>query len=208
MTSITISIIFLAIYTIGLVSVGVWNRKNEDSEAYFLASRALPPWLLSITFIASWWGGGTGVDLVDHAHRNGLSAFWIYGVPVLLATALMYLFAKGIRNVATLSQPQLMNQRYNSTVSMFLTIFIVIFMLLNTAVQIIVVGKFLEAFFDMSYQSGAIVGTLIVLIYSLFGGFKGVVVTDLLQFVFFCLLVCFSSIWLIHNREVLRLLKP
>lgn len=185
MTSITISIIFLAIYTIGLVSVGVWNRKNEDSEAYFLASRALPPWLLSITFIASWWGGGTGVDLVDHAHRNGLSAFWIYGVPVLLATALMYLFAKGIRNVATLSQPQLMNQRYNSTVSMFLTIFIVIFMLLNTVVQIIVVGKFFEAFFDMSYQSGAIVGILIVLVYSLFGGFKGVVVTDLLQFVFF-----------------------
>ena len=185
MTSITISIIFLAIYTIGLVSVGVWNRKNEDSEAYFLASRALPPWLLSITFIASWWGGGTAVDLVDHAHRNGLSAFWIYGVPVLLATALMYLFAKGIRNVATLSQPQLMNQRYNSTVSMFLTIFIVIFMLLNTVVQIIVVGKFFEAFFDMSYQSGAIVGILIVLVYSLFGGFKGVVVTDLLQFVFF-----------------------
>ena len=106
-------------------------------------------------------------------------------MPVLLATILMYLFAKGIRNVATISQPQLMNQRYNSTVSMFLTIFIIIFMVLNTAVQIIVVGKFFEAFFDMSYATGAILGTSIVLTYSLFGGFKGVVVTDLLQFLFF-----------------------
>lgn len=185
MSSTTISIIFLSIYTIGLIGVGVWNRKNENSEAYFLASRALPPWLLAITFIASWWGGGTAVDLVDQAHNEGLSAFWIYGMPVLLATALMYLFARGIRNVGTLSQPQLMEQRYNSKVSLFLTIFIVIFMLLNTAVQIIVVGKFFQAFFDMSYESGAIIGTSIVLIYSLFGGFKGVVVTDLLQFVFF-----------------------
>ena len=91
MSSTTISILFLAIYTIGLVSVGVWNRKNESSEAYFLASRSLPPWILAITFIASWWGGGTAVDLVDHAHRHGLSSFWIYGVPVLLATGLMYI---------------------------------------------------------------------------------------------------------------------
>ena len=185
MSSTTISILFLSLYVISLILIGIWNRKNENSEDYFLASRKLPAWLLAVTFIASWWGGGTAVDLVDHAHRNGLSAFWIYGVPVLLATGLMYLFAKGIRNVATLSQPQLMNQRYNSTVSLFLTIFIIIFMLLNTAVQIIVVGKFFEAFFAMSYQSGAIIGTLIVLIYSLFGGFKGVVVTDLLQFLFF-----------------------
>jgi SSS family solute:Na+ symporter len=165
--------------------VGLWNRKSENSEAYFLASRSLPPWLLAITFIASWWGGGTAVDLVDHAHFIGLSAFWIYGAPVLLATALMFLFAKGIRNVGTVSQPQLMSERYNDKVSLFLTIFIIIFMVLNTAVQIIVVGKFFEAFFDMSYESGAILGTLIVFTYSLFGGFKGVVVTDLLQFVFF-----------------------
>lgn len=185
MSSTVISILFLSIYVFGLISVGIWYRKNENSEDYFLASRALPPWILAVTFIASWWGGGTAVDLVDHAHRHGLSSFWIYGVPVLLATALMFLFARGIRNVATISQPQLMNQRYNSAVSLFLTIFITIFMLLNTAVQIIVVGKFFQAFFDMNYQSGALLGTSIVLVYSLFGGFKGVVVTDLLQFLFF-----------------------
>lgn len=185
MTNVTISILFLTLYVISLIAIGWWNRRSDDSEAYFLASRRLPPWLLAITFIASWWGGGTAVDLVDHAHRNGLSSFWIYGVPVLLATALMFLFARGIRNVSTLSQPQLMNQRYNSVVSLFLTIFIVIFMLLNTAVQMIVVGKFFQAFFEINYSSGVLIGTLIVLIYSLFGGFKGVVVTDLLQFLFF-----------------------
>lgn len=185
MSHITITILFLLLYIFGLISIGIWNRKSVNSEDYFLASRRLPAWLLAITFIASWWGGGSAIDLVDQAHRTGLSAFWIYGVPVLIATALMYLFARGIRNVATISQPQLMNRRYNNHVSLLLTIFIVIFMVLNTAVQIIVVGRFFHAFFNMSYQSGAILGTLIVLTYSLFGGFKGVVLTDLLQFVFF-----------------------
>ena len=191
MQNTTITTIFLALYVIGIIAVGIWNRKSENSEDYFLASRKLPAWLLAITFIASWWGGGSAIDLVDHAHQNGLSTFWIYGVPVLIATALMYVFAKGIRNVATISQPQLMKQRYNSTVSLLLTVFIIIFMVIASAVQVIVVGKFFLAFFDMSYEMGAVLGTLIVLTYSLFGGFKGVVLTDLLQFVFFLFTVIF-----------------
>lgn len=181
----TVTIVLLAIYVIAIIAIGIWNSKNDNSEDYFLASRKLPAWLLAITFIASWWGGGSAIDLVDHAHNNGLGSFWIYGVPVLIATALMYLFSKGIRNIGTISQPELMGQRYNDTVSLMLTIFIIIFMVIASAVQVIVIGRFFHAFFDMGYGNGALLGTGIVLTYSLFGGFKGVVLTDLLQFVFF-----------------------
>ena len=189
MPRMAITVLFLLLYVIGIIGVGIWYRKSKNNEDYFLASRQLPAWLLAITFIASWWGGGSAIDLVDHAYRNGLSTFWIYGVPVLIATALMYLFAKGIRNVGTISQPQLMNRRYNATVSLLLTIFIIIFMVIASAVQVIVIGKFFQAFFGLSYVTGACLGTLVVLTYSLFGGFKGVVLTDLLQFIFFLLTV-------------------
>ncbi|MDN6310274.1 MAG: sodium:solute symporter family protein [Flavobacteriaceae bacterium] len=185
MPNTTLTILFLSLYVIAIIALGIWNRKSQNSENYFLASRQLPAWLLAITFIASWWGGGSAIDLVDHAHKNGLSSFWIYGVPVLIATALLFLFAKGIRNIGKISQPQLMEARYNSTVSLLLTVFIIVFMVIASAVQVIVIGKFFQAFFDMSYASGAVLGTLIVLVYSLFGGFKGVVLTDFLQFLFF-----------------------
>lgn len=185
MSRIHITILFLVFYVIAIIAVGIWNSKNDNSEDYFLASRKLPAWLLAITFIASWWGGGSAIDLVDHAHKNGMNSFWIYGVPVLIATALMYVFAKGIRNIGSISQPQLMKERYNDTASLLLTIFIIIFMVIAAAVQVIVIGRFFHAFFDLSYEIGATIGTLIVLTYSLFGGFKGVVLTDFLQFLFF-----------------------
>ena len=190
----TLTIIFLSLYVIAIVAIGIWNSKNDSSEDYFLASRKLPAWLLAITFIASWWGGGSAIDLVDHAHNNGLSSFWIYGVPVLIATALMYLFSKGIRNIGTISQSELMEQRYNETVSLMLTIFIIIFMVIASVVQVIVMGRFFHAFFDIGYENGAILGTVIVLTYSMFGGFKGVVLTDLLQFVFFL----FTGVYLFY----------
>lgn len=184
--------VLLAIYIIVVSYIGYRSRKSRSSEEYFLASRSLPSWLLAITFVASWWGGGSAIDLVDHANRDGLSTFWIYGVPVLIAVALMYIFAGGIRRIGTLSQSELLERRYDGRAASMLSLFIIIFMTIGAAVQVIVVGMFFQSFFGVSYEIGATLGTLLVLFYSLFGGFRGVVLTDLLQFVFFL----FSSIFL------------
>lgn len=180
-----LSVIFLIIYTLIVIFIGVKNSHAKDSSDYFLASRKLPSWLLAVTFIASWWGGGSAIDLVDHAYTNGLSAFWIYGVPVLLSTLLMSYFAGKIRKAATISQPELFAKRYNETAALILTFFVLVFMVIGAAVQIIVIGHFFQSFFNISYVLGAVIGTSIVLFYSLFAGFKGVVLTDLLQFGFF-----------------------
>ncbi len=182
----------MVLYTAVVSYIGYRSRSSESGEDYFLASRSIPSWLLSITFVASWWGGGSAIDLVDQANRAGLSTFWLYGVPVLIATALIYLFAAPIRRLGTISQPQLMERRYDRRAGAMLSLFIVIFMTIAAAVQVIVVGQFFQSFFGVSYEVGAILGTSLVLFYSLFGGFRGVVLTDLLQFVFFL----FAAIYL------------
>ncbi len=178
-------IVTLLVYTLAVSYIGFIYRKSRNSEDYFLASRSLPAWLLAITFIASWWGGGSAVDLVDIAHGDGISSFWIYGVPVLIATFLMFIFAKGIRRVSAISQPEMIEKRYDKRSSKMLTIFIVIFMTIGAAIQVIVIGNFFQVFLGVSYEMGALLGTLLVLFYSMFGGFRGVVLTDLFQFVFF-----------------------
>ncbi len=182
----------LILYTFFVTYIGYKTRKNRDSDDFFLASRKLPSWLLAISFIASWWGGGSAIDLVDHANRDGLSTFWVYGVPVLIATALMFVFAAGIRRVSHISQSEIIESRYDSKSEVMITIFIIIYMVLGSATQAIVIGKFFSSFFNMSYTKSATIGTISVLIYSYFGGFRGVVLTDLLQFVFFL----FASVFL------------
>lgn len=181
----TITLIALCLYIVTVAYIGIRNRHNEGSSSYFLASRQLPAWMLAITFIASWWGGGSAIDLADHAFDKGLNSFWIYGVPVLVSTFLMLLFARAIRRVSNLSQPEIMARRYGPTSALLLTVFILIFMLLGSAIQVIVIGNFFQSYFGVSYALAATLGTLSVLTYSLFGGFKGVVLTDFFQFIFF-----------------------
>lgn len=187
-------IILLILYTLGVSYIGYHNRNSKTGEDYFLASRTLPPWLLAITFVASWWGGGSAVDLVDQARIQGIGSFWIYGVPVLIATFLMFVFAGAIRRASTLTQPEMMEERYDSRSGFMLTLFIIIFMTVSAASQVIVIGNFFHTFFNISYEWGAVIGTAMVAFYSLFGGFRGVVLTDLLQFIFFLL----ASIFLLY----------
>jgi len=185
MTSIQqLSLFLLIAYFVIILFVVLRSKASKNTEDYFLAGRKLPFWTLSITFIASWWGGGSAIDLVDHAYRQGISSFWIYGMPVLFSTFLMYLLAKAIRKAGTTTQPQLMEMRYNKRVAFLLSILILIFMILGVATQVVVIGKFFQAFFNIDYTLAALIGSLFVVSYSFFGGFKGVVITDIIQFVF------------------------
>ena len=159
------------------------EKKNQNVLDFFFAGRTLPFWALSITFVASWWGAGSALSTADLAYSDGLGAFWYYGVPVLLSTLLMIFGAKAIRRVGYLTQGNMMEARYSPTVSRILSVMILIFMTFSAASQMVGVGNFFGTYLGLNYELAVLAGTGIVLIYSMFGGFRGVVLTDIIQFV-------------------------
>lgn len=176
------SLIGLIIYFAVLLFVVMKEKKNENALDYFFANRKLPFWMLSITFIASWWGAGSAISTADLAFYDGVGAFWCYGAPVLISTFLMIIFSKPIRNVGYLTQGKMIEARYSKKVAKFLSVMIVTFMIFNAASQMVGMGMLFGEYLDLNYELAVIIGTGVVLIYSLFGGFKGVVITDVIQF--------------------------
>ncbi len=159
------------------------GKKNKNSEDFFFGGRKLPFWALSITFVASWWGAGSVLSTADLAYKDGMGAFFYYGVPVLISTFLMILGAKGIRKVGYLTQGKMMEVRYSKKVSKMLSLMILVFMTFNAAAQMVGIGKFFGMYLGIGYEISVILGTIIVFIYSMFGGFRAVVLTDIIQFV-------------------------
>ncbi len=178
-----ISLIGLLLYFALLLVAVTKEKKNESVLDYFFAGRTLPYWALSITFIASWWGAGSALSTADLAFQDGLGAFWYYGVPVLLSTFLMILCSGRIRRVGYLTQGRMMEARYSKGTAKLLSVLVLIFMVFNAASQMVGVGNFFGSYLGISYEAAVLLGTLIVLIYSMFGGFRGVVLTDIIQFV-------------------------
>ena len=175
------------------------EKKNQNIVDYFFAGRSLPFWALSITFIASWWGAGSAISTADLAYDDGLGAFWYYGVPVLISTFLMIILSKSIRRVGFLTQGKMMNERYSKSASKLLSVLILIFMTFTAASQMVGIGNFFGTYMGLNYETAVLVGTAIVLIYSLFGGFRGVVLTDIIQFAL--LLISAIAVFVIALKE-------
>lgn len=193
------SLVALILYFALLLFAVTKEKKNNNVLDYFFAGRSLPFWALSITFIASWWGAGSAISTADLAYEDGLGAFWYYGVPVLISTFLMIISAKAIRRVGFLTQGEMMKARYSNFTSKVLSIMILIFMIFTAASQMVGVGEFFGTYMGLDYELAVIVGTTIVLIYSLFGGFRGVVLTDIIQFVLLLLSAIVVFVTAMHH---------
>lgn len=177
------SLIGLLLYFALLLFAVTREKKNHNVLDYFFAGRSLPYWVLSITFVASWWGAGSALSTADLAYGDGLGAFWYYGAPVLIATFLMMLGAGAIRRVGYLTQGRMMEARYSAHTARALSLLVLIFMVFSAASQMVGVGDFFGSYLGLPYEAAVLLGTVIVLLYSMFGGFRGVVLTDVIQFV-------------------------
>lgn len=161
----------------------VFSKRMRNLEDFFLASRRLPASLVFLTLGASWLGATSTLVSVDEAYRIGISSFWVMGLPALLTVFVFYFFlAKPIRQLPIVSLPDLVEMRYGPVVRHLAAVLIIWYMVLLASSQMVAIGNFLKAFFGTSYFYSLVLGTAIVLIYSIFGGFFSVVVTDGLQF--------------------------
>mgnify|MGYP000778669857 CR=1 FL=1 len=177
------SLIALFLYFGVLLWIVTKEKKNQNMLDYFFGGRKMPFWALSITFIASWWGAGSALSTADLAFHDGMGAFWYYGMPVLISTFLMILGAKTIRRIGYLTQGEMMKARYSPLAATLQSFLILVFMTTTAASQMVGLGDFFGTYMGLSYEAAIFLGTGIVLIYSVFGGFRGVVLTDIIQFV-------------------------
>jgi len=178
--------LFLAAYLVILLCVGLFFAKGIKSlEGFFLASRSLSGFWVFLTLVASWVGATSLLVSVDEAYREGVSSFWVMGLPALLTVLVFFLFlARPIRQLNILTLPDLVELRYGRTVRHLASLLIIWYMILLASSQMVALGSFLKVFLHMSYFSCLLVGTVIVLVYSVFGGFFSVVFTDGIQFFF------------------------
>ena len=160
-------------------------RKNTNLEDYFLASRNLTGFLVFLSVSASWLGASSTLVSTDEALQSGLSSFWVMGMPTVATVLVFALFlARPIRNLSFISLPDLVEKRYGRTVRHLASVLIVWYMILLAASQMVALGGFLKSFIGTSYLLSLLLGTAVVLAYSVSGGFRSVVITDGFQFFF------------------------
>ncbi|MEZ4574585.1 MAG: hypothetical protein R2857_06690 [Vampirovibrionales bacterium] len=68
-----------------IILARVFSKKIDGLNEFFLASRNLPAWVATATFVASWIGAASTIGTIDKAFSQGLSAFWYMAIPSALS---------------------------------------------------------------------------------------------------------------------------
>lgn len=178
---IVVGLYFVAVFVIAFFS---GRSKGDEGEAadYFLGGRNLGWFVIGASLFASNIGSEHLVGLAG----QGASGEWVAGQFELLASLILILlgwvFVPFYLRSGVFTMPEFLEKRYNSWARSYLSyVSIVAYVLTKISVTIFAGAIVFTALLGIDFWTGAIFIVVATGIYTVFGGFKAVVYTDLMQ---------------------------
>ncbi len=185
----------VGIYLFLLLTIG-WRarRPHPDENEFLLGGRSLTIPAFVATLVSTWYGGILGIG--EFVYGSGIVAWVVMGLPYyLFALLFAFLLAGKIRQAENVSIPDMMQRHYGRRVGLLSGIFIVL--MTSPAPYILMLAVLLRYFFHLNLLNALLISAFFSTIYVYWGGFRSVVQTDKLQFLFmfagFVVLVFFLS---------------
>lgn len=188
MENVAISIIILVAYLVitGFLAHRGW-KETKNNEDYMLAGRKVHPYIIAISYGATFISTSAIVGFGGSASMFGMGLLWLTFMNVFVGIFLAFVVwgnrARHIgKNLGALTFPEIVGKRFNCK---FLQgsfgLLITVFMPIYASVVIIGAARMIESIFNLNFNLALIVMTGIVAIYVLFGGLLAVLYTDALQ---------------------------
>ncbi|WP_300974775.1 sodium/proline symporter PutP [Sphingomonas sp. LHG3406-1] len=185
------TIVSLAAYFLLMLGIGLWawRKSTEDSSGYLLGGRQLSPSVAALSAGASDMSGWLMLGLPGAAFVSGLSASWI-AIGLFVGALLNYIIVAPRLRVHTektgdsITIPQFLEERFRDashSLRVVSAVVIIIFFTLYTSAGVVSGGKLFESAFGADYALGLWITAGVVVVYTLFGGFLAVSLTDFVQ---------------------------
>jgi len=170
-----------------IIGLGIWlsrKSKTETTQDYFLASKSLPWWAVGGSLIASNISAEQFIGMSGSGYVVGMAiaSYELMAAITLIIIAKFFLpifIDKGIYTM-----PQFLEDRYDKRVRVILAVFwVMLFVFVNITSVLYLGGLALNSIMGVPLIWGVIGLALYAATFSIFGGLKAVVWTDVVQVV-------------------------
>jgi sodium/proline symporter len=190
MTDNTTTIAMMALYMAICLALGyfAWRRTRTLGE-FILGGRSLGSWVTAFSAQATDMSGWLLMGLPGLAYASGFDSVWLLG-GLVLGTYLNWKFVAARLRIATekagnaLTLPDYLEHRFADKSHLLRTLaatFILVFFVFYTSSGFVAAGRLFESLFGLPYLEAMFWGTIVMLLYTFFGGFLAVSWSDLLQ---------------------------
>ncbi len=168
------------------IGIAVWSRARTTGD-FYVAAKSVHPVLNGMATGADWMSAASFISmagLISFLGRDGAVYLmgWTGGY-VLLAM----LLAPYLRKFGKFTVPDFVAERYYSKTARVIAVICAIFVSFTyVAGQMRGVGIVFSRFLEVPINSGVIIGMVIVFIYAVMGGMKGITYTQVAQY---CVLI-------------------
>ena len=165
-------------------------RKNNSASDFFLGGRKMGPWITALSAEASDSSAWLLMGLPGLCYLGGFKETFWTAIGLIVGTYLAWLIiAKPLRKCSvafgnSITIPEFLTNRFNDKtkiLSIVSVIFIVLFFTIYTASGFVACAKLFNSVFGINYYVGLLIGMIIILSYTIMGGFTAVCTTDFLQ---------------------------
>lgn len=178
---VTAVLIYLAVS----IGIGLYATKFvSSSKDYLVAGRSLPLYVNVATVFATWFGAETVLSISATFVKDGMGG--IPGDPFGATFCLIFValfFAKAFYRFDLLTIGDYYKRRYGRGVEVLTSLAVTLSYLGWTSAQLTALGIVFNALSggDISLTQGILLGSVVVLVYTTFGGMWSVALTDLFQ---------------------------
>lgn len=178
-------IFYLAvILVVGFITYHI-NRSHKD---FFIAGRKLNPWVVAFSERASGESAWLLLGLPGAAYAAGLLEFWTALGCVSGIIFYWFFIARRLREeterLGAITLPTFLAARFQkgqAAIRILATFIIIFFFIFYLSAQFNGAGKILNVTFGLEQSTGMVIGALVIIFYTMMGGFFAVAWTDMIQ---------------------------
>lgn len=184
-----ITMIVFFSYLAVLAGLAIWSSQESQSlKGYFLAGKKLPFWVVAFSTNATGESGWLLLGLTGMGYAMGAQAFWVVVGEVIGIGLSWMLISRRLKKLSddsdAITVPDILEARFDDHRHILRWISVIVILTMVTAyvtAQMAATGKAFVGFIEVDYATAVVLGGIVIIAYTIIGGYKAVSYTDVVQ---------------------------
>ena len=200
MESYHLFLIFLVLFIAMLVGISLLTSRRQKSVTdFWLAGRDLGAGIIGLSTAASWINASALLLATGMFLLIGIGSIWLWVFPNIAALIIIATISGRIKNIPALTQPELMEIRYDPLIRAPVALAVTIMMVLFSVSDFIGFKLVLGSFYGIEPIYAILIMAAAAALYVSIGGFRAVVWADVPKYALLAVLAAFvaaMALWL------------
>ncbi len=197
--------IVFVVYSLIVIAMGLysWLSKRRDDQdhsnvEFWMAGRSIPGWALGISIASGWLMLGWISFGMSQIYLYGATGLWLLPIPWFILCIMIIILVPFYRKVSAVSLPQAIGRRFGPGARYLTAILSFLVFLCWTGAELVIVKSLAAPLLGLKGDYAIIAPLLFcipIIIYTVLGGFRAIIRTDLIQFFIMAIFMLILGFW-------------